>query len=213
MDSMKPAADATNGILVAGPSDRSQDAADSLYLSLSALMDDEASDLELRRLLRELPQRPDLVATWKRYHMVRAGMGRNVHANPAVDLLPGIIARLPADTTARAVRLPSSSLRFLGQGAIAASVAMAVLVAAGLLQTPPAGETPAAAQVAALADTVPATTGDFRPGQLVRSAVSDPEARQRLEQAVYQGLSDLSPPSEIPVSYNPDFPLPPRIPQ
>ncbi len=40
--------------------------------SLSALMDNEADDLELRRLLKELPDNPSLLATWGRFHEARS---------------------------------------------------------------------------------------------------------------------------------------------
>lgn len=40
--------------------------------SLSALMDNEADDLELRRLLKELPENPSLLAKWGRFHEARS---------------------------------------------------------------------------------------------------------------------------------------------
>ncbi len=39
---------------------------------LSALMDGEASELELHRVLKEIPQDPELFASWQRYHLCRS---------------------------------------------------------------------------------------------------------------------------------------------
>ena len=111
----------------------SSDPRDALRESLSALMDDEAGQLELRRVLRELPDDPELAATWRRYHAVRAGLHHDIHPRPAVDLLAGVQARLAAEEVGVPVvgwrrRIGAPLLTRLGQGAIAASVALAVLV-------------------------------------------------------------------------------------
>jgi len=202
MDSRKPAAPAASATEALEDSN--------LNGSLSALMDNEADELELRRLLRALPDDPELAGTWKRYHAVRASLHQEIHSNPAVDLLQHIKARLAAEAnvpvtlSGRISR--SGTLRFLGQGAIAASVAMAALMGVALLESP-VGDSPAGVAVAEVAQpAAPAMSGNFRAQELARSAVSDPEALERLEQAVYQVLSDLPLPAEIPVSYNPEFP-------
>ena len=39
--------------------------------SLSALMDDEANELEVQRLLRKMAAADDLCQTWVRYHVAR----------------------------------------------------------------------------------------------------------------------------------------------
>src|SRR5687768_16110909 len=104
--------------------------------ALSALMDGEADELEVRRILRELPARPELYAAWKRYHSLRASLQQEVHVNPRVDLLDGVRARLAAEHEATGFThhasfsgmLRSRVVRFLGQGAIAASVAAAALI-------------------------------------------------------------------------------------
>jgi len=40
--------------------------------SLSALLDNEANDLELRRILKSCEQDPDLLKTWERYSLVQS---------------------------------------------------------------------------------------------------------------------------------------------
>jgi negative regulator of sigma E activity len=209
MDSIKPAglAELARSEAVGSPG---EGRLDKLGESLSALMDDEAADLELRRLLKALPENPELVATWKRFHTVRASLRRELHTDPALDLLPGIKARLALETDhvpPLASRLANSRLlRYLGQGAIAASVAFAALMGVSFLQSPGALDSGAAAMAISGNARTPVLNGNFRGEELARSAVTDPEALQRIEQAVYQEFSDLPDPEEIPVSYNPDFP-------
>ena len=175
--------------------------------TLSALMDGEADELELRRILRELPARPELSAAWSRYHAVRASLNREVHANPRVDLLAGIHARLAADAQSaeftparRAGMLQSRIVRYVGQGAIAASVAVAALMGVSFLEVSDDGT----AATPAIADAGPALNGEFNAGDQVRTVSFDAEAYDRLQQAVYRELSER--PQAIPVSYNPEFP-------
>lgn len=174
--------------------------------TLSALMDGEADELELRRILRELPARPELSAAWSRYHAVRASLNREAHANPRVDLLAGIHARLAADAQSteftparRAGMLQSRLVRYVGQGAIAASVAVAALMGVSFLEVSDDGTT-----APAIADAGPALNGEFNAGDQVRTVSFDAEAYNRLQQAVYRELSER--PQAIPVSYNPEFP-------
>lgn len=102
---------------------------EALHESLSAVMDNEADALELRRILSD--EDPALKATWGRYQIARAAMHREL-MDPGLNLLSGINARLeaesraaevPASTTAKARHLWSGA----GRLAVAASVTLAVL--------------------------------------------------------------------------------------
>ncbi|MEQ6887687.1 sigma-E factor negative regulatory protein [Halomonas sp. CS7] len=62
--------------------------------SLSALMDDEGDELELRRVLKSLEDSPDAADTWRRYHLMRSLMRREHEVDVATDLSAGIMARL-----------------------------------------------------------------------------------------------------------------------
>lgn len=175
--------------------------------ALSALMDGEADELELRRILREVPARPELAAAWKRYHAVRASLNREVHVNPRVDLLAGIHARLQAEQESVAIApvrhaglLQSRIVRYVGQGAVAATVAIAVLMGVSFMEATDDGGT---ASAPAIADAGPALNGDFNAADQARTVSFDAEAYDRLQQAVYRELSE---PQAIPVSYNPEFP-------
>lgn len=107
--------------------------------SLSALMDGQARDLELRRLLRHLDREDreggegaDTLsadaarATWHRLHLARHAL-RGEQTFAGVSLLPGVRAAIDADPQQR----PGSTRgwrRAVGRFAVAASVALVVLV-------------------------------------------------------------------------------------
>lgn len=172
-------------------------AAEQLNETLSALMDDEADSLEMRRLVKSLAENPELADRWRRYHAVRASLLQETHVVPSVDLLPGIRAKLNAgQSVARPSRAVGGRLvRFIGQGAIAASVAGAVLLGYPLLQTADSGsasgalvaeqmETPAAVSNETV--DVPVLNSEYTASPLTRTVSIDEAARDRLQQAVYE---------------------------
>ena len=174
--------------------------------ALSALMDGEADELELRRVLRELPLSPELAAAWKRYHAVRASLQQDMHLNPRVDLLKGVQARLAAEQDTHQGRmsgmLRSRLVRYVGQGAIAASVAVAVLVGVSTLEVADNGETAAAGAMVADATTAPVLSGDFNASEQTRTVSLDTEAYNRLQEAVYREFS-----GSPQVPYTPEIPV------
>jgi negative regulator of sigma E activity len=177
---------------------RSTEPAEQLLESLSALMDDEADSLELRRVVKSLPETQGLADHWRRYHAVRASLHQETHVTPSIDLLPGIRARLNAQS--EAVARPALSrtfggrfVRLVGQGAVAASVAGAVLLGYPLLQTaesPTGGEsgTLVAEQntVPEVSSELPVLSGDYNESPLTRTVSLDAAARDRLQQVVYE---------------------------
>ena len=164
---------------------------DKLYESLSALMDDETDQLELRRLLKEMEESgveaeksdlSDLKAKWHRYHVISSACKQEIHSSPSCNLLGRIQAELENDAVPSA-ELPAqkSSLRkigifqILGQGAIAATVALAVLFTADLVMV---SDSPsAAANNTELAgsqtqsNSLPELTGELNPSTQTRVAV------------------------------------------
>ncbi|MEQ6918259.1 sigma-E factor negative regulatory protein [Halomonas aquatica] len=62
--------------------------------SLSALMDNEGDELELRRVLKSMDDSPDAAETWRRYHLMRSLMRREQEVDVDTDLSAGIMARL-----------------------------------------------------------------------------------------------------------------------
>ncbi|SFM10640.1 sigma-E factor negative regulatory protein [Halopseudomonas yangmingensis] len=107
----------------------------SLQESISALMDDQADELELRRVLQRSETDPEVRATWARYQAARAVLHREPW-QPGIDLSAGIAAAL-ADEPVPAVQQPllqrhAAGLMRLG---VAASVTLAVLVGVRMFNT------------------------------------------------------------------------------
>ncbi len=95
---------------------------EALHESLSAVMDNEADELELRRMLAG--DNPELRATWSRYQLARAAMHKEL-IEPRLDIAAAVSAAL-ADETAPA-QPRRSGWKGLGRLAVAASVTVAVL--------------------------------------------------------------------------------------
>ena len=111
------------------------------YEELSALMDGETSELELRRTLKSLPDDPELVQKWRRYHMTRAviqGELRDSRATQfaSLDLTRAIAAQLenePSHDVENMTSAQKSSWRDkifkpLSNIAVAASVSAVVVL-------------------------------------------------------------------------------------
>ncbi|MGB5096355.1 MAG: sigma-E factor negative regulatory protein [Porticoccaceae bacterium] len=90
---------------------------------LSALMDGEVGDFELRRTLGQISQDPELRRKWDRYHLAAAAM-RGELASAAPDLSGRIAAALAREPGPRS----RTALRTLGRVAVAASVAVLTVV-------------------------------------------------------------------------------------
>lgn len=98
---------------------------EALHESLSAVMDNEADELELRRVLAADGD-VEMRETWSRYQIARAAMHREL-IEPRLDIASAVSAALaeePAPVAAKPVR---SGWRSLGRLAVAASVTVAVL--------------------------------------------------------------------------------------
>ncbi|GAB5414570.1 MAG: hypothetical protein Cons2KO_21730 [Congregibacter sp.] len=93
--------------------------------TLSAMLDDEAQELELRRVLRDLDTQPELKAQWGRMHAVRSAM-HNEPPMPAPGFLDAIRAAIDEEPVQR--RANGGFLRTVGSFAVAASVAFVVVV-------------------------------------------------------------------------------------
>lgn len=107
--------------------------------TLSALMDNEADELELRRLLKELPEDPGLAETWKRFHVARSVLHKEEMLAVSSAATSRIFAAIAAEPAYEAgasgsprhitkPRVQSAWLATAGRVAIAASVAFVVFV-------------------------------------------------------------------------------------
>lgn len=101
---------------------------DTLKESLSALMDGQADELEIRRLLdaTEGERRTDLRNAWMRYHMVSRSIKGEVSAT-AIDCSSAIASALETESV-HAASPAKKIFEVLGQCAIAASVAMVAIL-------------------------------------------------------------------------------------
>lgn len=96
---------------------------EALQESLSAVMDNEADELELRRVLNAVDE-VETRETWARYQIARAAMHKELLL-PRLDIAATVSAALADEAVpAKAARGP---WRSLGRLAVAASVTVAVL--------------------------------------------------------------------------------------
>lgn len=102
---------------------------DNLRESLSALMDNEGDELELRRVLKTIDDSPDAAEVWRRYHLARSLMQRDRGVDVSADLAAGVMARIEADPipAPEAGRSRRHSLSFAGNAAVAAAVSLMVI--------------------------------------------------------------------------------------
>lgn len=145
---------------------------------LSALMDGELAAEPTRFLLRRLDHDPELSATWSRWHLIRACLSADSARMSAPKADSDFAARVAAAIHVEQAPQPRRHwARYVGGGAIAASVAVAALMlntpnprideAAPVAQraTQASGST---AVATALADTTPAANPATPPWLLSR---------------------------------------------
>lgn len=110
----------------------------SVAQSVSALTDNEASELDLARILKASDTDPEVKALWHRYHVARAAMHQDLdqYADPAAaqSFTARVSAALDEEATPRLTTRVSSWWANAGRLAVAASVAGAVIVGAQLYQ-------------------------------------------------------------------------------
>ncbi len=99
--------------------------------SLSAVMDDEANELELERVLSHIESDEQLRHTWSRYSAVRS-VNEGAHiAHLSMDVSRGVRAALLQEGTTTGAKINGAAQRFLkplASFAVAASVAATVVI-------------------------------------------------------------------------------------
>lgn len=136
--------------------------------SLSALMDNQASELELQRLLKAVEADSELKSTWSRYQIASAGLRKDLSVMASNDFAARISAAIDAEETysiqppvttqtdsertasGNVIAMPSRWWQQAGRVAVAASVAGALIVGVQQYQT-------VAPQTAEFAANTPAT--------------------------------------------------------
>jgi len=92
---------------------------------LSAVMDGEATEFEMRRLFDEAQRSPDLRGVWSRYHLIGAALRREGRGGDQQAALDRLWARIDAGGGAERDVVRTRRYRF---AALAASAAVAVVV-------------------------------------------------------------------------------------
>lgn len=136
---------------------------EALQETLSAVMDNEADELELRRVLAACGEDAELRSTWSRYQLARSVMHREPTL-PKLDIAAAVSAAL-ADEAAPP-KAEKGPWRMVGRLAVAASVTLAVLAGVRLYN-----QNDALPQMAQQGTTPPAS-GE-RPGPAVLAGYSE----------------------------------------
>ncbi|MBL4834914.1 MAG: sigma-E factor negative regulatory protein [Pseudomonas sp.] len=167
---------------------------ESLRESLSALMDNEADELEVRRVLKACGDDSSLRSDWARYQAARAVM----HKEPwqgKIDLSAGIAAAIADEPELVPARQPVAAKaarvwQGVGRLAVAASVTVAVLVGVNMFQqdSAPTGNTTVAEQTPPVA--LPATTNAAQPGAVLAGYSQDSHAVAEPQQAPSEWQED-----------------------
>lgn len=135
--------------------------------SLSALMDNQASELEFQRLLKALDSDPELKSTWSRYQIASAGLKGALPVMASRDFASRVSAAIDAEETyslqpqvaslqvsqagtGNVIAMPLRWWQQAGRVAVAASVAGALVIGVQQYQT-------VAPQTAEFAANTPAT--------------------------------------------------------
>ena len=96
--------------------------------SLSALLDDEANELEVQRLLGQVQDDEHLRQTWVRYNLARDALSGHPLSATRVDISGSVRAALAAESAAAAAGWKERFLRPVASLAVAASVAATVVI-------------------------------------------------------------------------------------
>lgn len=129
---------------------------EALHESLSAVMDNEADELELRRVLAADGE-TEMRSTWSRYQLARAAMHKEL-IEPRLDIASAVSAALADEPAHAAVKPQRFAWRTMGRLAVAASVTVAVLAGVRLYNQSDVAGPQIAQQAAKPSIAVPQTT-------------------------------------------------------
>ena len=128
---------------------------EALQESLSAVMDNEADELELRRVLSAIDD-ADTRATWSRYQIARAAMHKELLI-PHLDISAAVAAAIADEVSP--LKAGRGPWRTLGRLAVAASVTVAVLAGVRLYNQDDIAGAQMAQQLAQPANLAPQVKG------------------------------------------------------
>ena len=173
--------------------------------SLSSLMDGEAGDLELQRLLKAASTDSALRATWSRYQLVSAVIRQQqVDAVPSLTLADRIFAELDMGVNQQAgvAPVPARHVRSVWAGlAVAASVALAVVVGVQWQQQH-AGDRLIAQSSPAVAAPMAEVAAVAPPASVVLAAADQSVSGKPVAGALQQGQTTVNPQFERYMRYH-----------
>lgn len=150
--------------------------------ALSALLDGELSDFELRRLLARLDENPELLQRWERYNLAGAALQPELIRRPTDS--PSFVDRVMLQVAEEQPLLALPSERSwgasVGRVAVAASVALAVFV--GMQTVLPGNSEPMLADNTGGQDAQSSETAGF--SMESRQLAVQAEAQQRLNEYI-----------------------------
>ena len=89
---------------------------------ISAMMDGEIEELELRRTINNTANAPDLSEKWRRYHMAQDVMqGRSVNIDQKIDLVSRVSAALEAEPSYNSTTIAKAEQKEADQTPVAAN--------------------------------------------------------------------------------------------
>ncbi|WP_340148268.1 sigma-E factor negative regulatory protein [Franzmannia pantelleriensis] len=174
---------------------------------MSALMDDEGDELELRRVLKSLEGQSDDADAWRRYHLARSLMQRDRDVDVSTDLSAGIMARIaeePLPALEKPLARKRSGLSFTGSAAIAAAVSLMVITGVQVYHGSDAGGTASQPTLAGgsgaegAAQAVPATASNAS-----RPSLVDLPMFQSPAQGSSSGVMTVGAAAEMPMFMSP----------
>ena len=151
---------------------------------LSALLDNEADDLEVRRLLKNAPQSGELGQTWRRFNLVSSVLHHEELAPVSAAASQRIFAAIEAEeayntsTSKPAITSVGTLWKGVGRMAIAASVALAAFISFQNFLVEPSGTAPLAVQSAPASNAVQVASASDRAVEF------DAAAQQRLNEYI-----------------------------
>ena len=95
--------------------------------TLSAIFDGETDEIEIRRVLKDLPSNSSLRDKWRRYEMTSAFINRYL-PNKVIDFSPAISSAIQFEKTFGKKSVSEYLIKPLGRFAVAASVATVALL-------------------------------------------------------------------------------------
>jgi negative regulator of sigma E activity len=175
--------------------------------TISALMDDAADELELRRLLRYAPDNKEVFETWGRYNIVRSVLRKEDSILVSEASTQRILAALEGEMSHSSAAVhgvkkdASPRLHMFGKFAVAASVALAAFLGLQSTLFDQGGAYPLAGQGVLTAS--PTVDAGATESVAATSPIFDAEAQLRLNEYIrsvsiqYEDASSQTPPFNI----------------